>query len=323
MRRISRLSFLFVVGSLISSCATSGPPNTGTSLLKTTPPEKITLSMPKGWDDSIMDKINEGKGLKKRIAVLDFEGNEKLEGKVDLKLSDMLITSLVQTGKFDIIERTKIEKLINEQKLGISGMIDESTAAEMGKILGAEYVVFGTVTSATQQNFDKFGYELVVIEVVIDVRAVETTTGKILLAERSIGKSESKIIKSSQGTVISGAIDYNLAYANAARQSIDNIGIKIGYLYPLLGYVVRADGNKITVDIGEDRGVKLNNVFIVFRIGEEILHPVTGKHIGWNKDVLASIIIETTEKELSSGKYLKWKSPDIQVKPGDLVISAN
>ena len=319
----SRVSIFFVVATIISNCASTDPTITALSNFNSIPPGKISLSMPSGWDDSIIDKINEGKGLKKRIAVLDFEGNEKLEGKVELKLSDMLITSLVQSGKFDLIERTKINNLINEQKLGMSGMIDESTAAEMGKILGAEYVVFGTVTSATQQNYDKFGYELVVIEVVIDVRAVETTTGKILLAESSSGKSESKIIKSSQGTVVSGAIDYNSAYAISARQSIDNIGMKIAALYPLLGYVVKSDENSVTLDIGENRGAKLNDVFIVFRIGEEIMHPVTGKHIGWNKKVLASIIIETTEMELSIGTYLKLKSPEKYAKPGDLVISAN
>lgn len=322
MRANHRSVYLFIVAFLFSACA-STEPTKSSSPFKPTPPASITLSMPGGWDDSIIDKIKEGESLKKRIAVLDFEGNEKLEGKVDLKLSDMLITSLAQTGKFDLIERTKIDNVINEQKLGMSGLIDESTAAEMGRILGAEYVVFGTITSATQQSFDKFGYELVVIEVVIDVRAVDTNTGKILLAERSVGKSENKIIKSSQGTVVSGAIDYNSAYASAARKSIDNIGMKIGHLYPLLGYVVMTDGNQITLDMGEDRGVRLQNVFIVFRIGEEILHPVTGKHIGWSKEVLASIIIETTEKSLSTGKYLKWKSPDMPVKPGDLVISAN
>lgn len=58
-------------------------------------------------------------------------------------------------------------------------------------------------------------------------------------------------------------------------------------------------------------------------MGEEILHPVTGKRVGWAKEVLASIKIETTEKELSIGKYLKWKSVDKQTKPGDLVISTN
>ena len=38
--------------------------------------------MPPGWDDSIIDKIKTGESNKKILAVLDFEGNEKLKGKV-------------------------------------------------------------------------------------------------------------------------------------------------------------------------------------------------------------------------------------------------
>lgn len=279
------------------------------------------LSMPPGWDDSIIDRIKEGKGLKKRVAVLEFTGNDKLEGKVDLKLSDMLITTLVKSGKFDVIERTQIEKVLEEQKLGMSGVIDESTAVEVGKILGAEYVVFGVVTSATQQNVDKFAYMLVVIEVAIDIRVVDAVTGKILVAEHASGESESKVVKTSAGTVVSGAVDYNSAYARSAKNAIDEIGGKIGKLFPLLGYVVQTEGMKVTTDIGEERGVLKGDSFIVFRVNDEIIHPITGKHIGWNKDVLAAISINRTEITLSVGAVIKKKAPETLIKPGDLVIS--
>jgi len=312
--------FIFII-IFTAGCAASS--STTKSSSEPTKPAATALSMPSGWDDSIIDRIKEGKGLKKRVAVLEFSGNSDLEGKVDLKLSDMLITSLVKSGKFDVIERTQIEKVLNEQKLGMSGIIDESTAAEVGKLLGAEYVIFGVVTSATQQNIDKFAYTLVVVETSIDVRVVDAVTGKIIVAERATGKSESKIVKTSDGTVVSGAVDFDSEYSTSAQKAIDKIGDKIGTLFPLLGYVVQVEGMKVTLDIGEERGASSGDSFIVIRVTDELLHPVTGKRIGWNKEVLATITINTTEKTLSIGTIVKKKSSETIIKPGDLIISVN
>lgn len=319
--QISRIVFFVFIVIYVAGCAASS--STTKSNKKPMKPSAIALSMPSGWDDSIIDRIKEGKGLKKRIAVMEFAGNSKFDGKVDLKLSDMLITSLVKSGKFDVIERTQIELVLSEQNLGMSGIIDESTAVEVGKLLGAEYVLFGVVTSATQQEIDKFAYTLVVIETSIDVRVIDAETGKIIVAEHASGKSESKVIKSSEGTVVSGAVDYDSEYASSAQNAIDIIGEKIGTLFPLLGYVVQVEDMKITTDIGEERGAAKGDSFIVIRVTDEILHPVTGKRIGWNKEVLASIIINTTEKTLSEGTVVEKKTPETVVQPGDLIISVN
>ena len=42
------------------------------------------ITLPSGWDDSIIEQIKAGKSTKNILAVLDFEGNEKLKGKVDV-----------------------------------------------------------------------------------------------------------------------------------------------------------------------------------------------------------------------------------------------
>ena len=143
----------------------------------------IPLTMPSGWNDKFLSKMETGESLKNIIAVLDFEDNDKLAGKVELKLADMLITSLVKTNKFNVIERNKLGKVLEEHKLQAVGLTDPaSNAIELGKLVGAENVIFGTVSSATQQKIDKFSYDLIRIEVSIDVRAVNTTTGEIIFS---------------------------------------------------------------------------------------------------------------------------------------------
>jgi curli biogenesis system outer membrane secretion channel CsgG len=319
MNKNNILFFSFLIIALfLSGCAT----NTTSSSKKNIPPKKHggTISMPSGWDDSIIDRIKAGKSTKKVLAVLDFEGNNKLKGKVDLKMSDMLTTSLFKTARFEIVERNKIDKVFKEQNLGLSGMVDENTAAEVGKLLGAEYVVFGSITSATRKDEDKFGYILVRIEVGIDVRAVNTSSGKLLLSESALGVSKSKLVKTADGVIVSGAVDYNSAYADASRDAIMKVGSKIADLSPLIGFVLTVDPNQILIDIGEEQGVKNGDTFVAFAVGDEILHPATGKHIGWKKEILQELKVVSTEKIMSSTVKIRSQSSK-QLNPGDFVIS--
>jgi len=308
---------IVIVALLFSGCTT-----TPSVKLEDVPSSKVggTISMPSGWDDSIIDKIKVGKSTKKVLAVLDFEGNEKLKGKVDLKMSDMLTTSLVKTARFEIVERNKIDKVFKEQNFGLSGMVDENTAAEVGKLLGAEYVVFGSITSATRKDIDKFGYILVRIEVGIDVRAVNTTTGKILLSESAIGVSESKLVTTADGVIVSGAVDYNSAYADASRDAISIAGRNIADLSPLIGFVLTVDPNQVLIDVGEEQGVRNGDTFVAFSVGDEIFHPATGKHIGWKKEVLQELKVVSTEKRMSTVVTIRLQS-NKQLNSGDFVIS--
>ena len=317
-KKITLFSSIVVIILFLASCApTTAPSNSGIK-----PPAQASgsISMPSGWDDSVIDKIKAGESIKKVLAVLDFEGNDKLKGKVDLKMSDMLTTSLVNTARFEVVERNKIDKVFQEQNFGMSGMVDDATAAEVGKILGAEYVVFGSITSATRKDIDKFGYILIRIEVGIDVRAVNTSTGKILLSEAAIGVSESKLVTSANGTIVSGAIDYNSAYADASRDAIEKIGKKIADLSPLIGFVLSVDSEQILIDIGEEQGVKNGDKFVAFTVGDEILHPATGKRIGWKKEILQELKIVSTEKAMSTAKKIRSQSMK-KLNPGDFVIS--
>jgi curli biogenesis system outer membrane secretion channel CsgG len=306
-----------IIALFLSGCA----PTTSVKL-ETTPSAKVggAISMPSGWDESIIDKIKAGKSTKKILAVLDFEGNEKLSGKVDLKMSDMLTTSLVKTARFEIVERNKIDKVFKEQNFGMSGIVDVNTAAEVGKLLGAEYVVFGSITSATRKDIDKFGYILVRIEVGIDVRSVNTTTGKIMLSESAIGVSESDLVKTADGTIIRGAVDYNSAYADASRDAITKVGSKIADLSPLIGFVLSVDPNQVLIDVGEEQGVKIGDSFVAFTVGDEILHPATGKHFGWKKEILQELKVISTEKTMSNVVKIRSQSTK-QINPGDFVIS--
>lgn len=103
------------------------------------------------------------------VAILYFDYQGKTEGMTVLRkgLAQMLITDLSSNEAFQIVERDRLEELLAEQKLGLEGKLDSATAAKVGKLLGARYVVLG-------------GYFDFAQALRIDARLVEVETGKIL-----------------------------------------------------------------------------------------------------------------------------------------------
>lgn len=114
------------------------------------------------------------------VAVLDFTGlmigqgvNSAPLGKA---VSSMLITELTGRPGIRVIERYRLQDLLTEQKLALSGRVDESTAVEIGKILGAQYVIHGQVTSI----FD---------ELRMDMRAIDVETSEVIEAQKMTDKT--------------------------------------------------------------------------------------------------------------------------------------
>ncbi len=81
-----------------------------------------------------------------KIAIVEFTdlyGNVPMFGKY---VSEELITRMYTTRRFEVVERQMLNRVLEEQKLGTSGLIDESSAAAIGRMLGVQAIATGTIT---------------------------------------------------------------------------------------------------------------------------------------------------------------------------------
>ncbi len=110
------------------------------------------------------------------LAVLDLKDGGSMGPDVqDLSnlgagLAMMLTTEMMRNPRATLVERDQIKQLVAEQGLTLSGMVDAATAIEVGKLLGARYMLFGTYTD-------------VMSRLRIDVRVVEVETGRLRQAK--------------------------------------------------------------------------------------------------------------------------------------------
>ncbi len=109
-------------------------------------------------------------------------------------ISDNLVSRLVTNKYYTVIERTELSKVLEEQALSLSGMIDESQATEVGKLLGAEGLIMGSGTYSIKDNGNWETYKVKKEEkkryriyrgvtVKINFKIVNVTTGTIVVSK--------------------------------------------------------------------------------------------------------------------------------------------
>src|SRR5690554_6928204 len=87
------------------------------------------------------------------VAIVDFTNNSgRYLPQIGESASEILGVLLVENQVFNVVERQKLRTIMEEQSLVASGLVDnEQSAIEMGKLLGADLVITGSVLSYGDQ----------------------------------------------------------------------------------------------------------------------------------------------------------------------------
>ena len=129
---------------------------------------------------------------KPSIGVADFKNDTSAAwwyGGAGHDLAGMLSNELSATEKFRMVERAKLGAVLEEQDLAASGRVAKGSAAKIGKLTGAKYLVMGTVTAYEEKTQGggggisfggiSLGGKKDDAYISIDIRVVDTTTGEI------------------------------------------------------------------------------------------------------------------------------------------------
>lgn len=260
------------------------------------------------------------KQLKKRVAVFSFDDKSNHHHHwwtgqpVGEGMSDMLVTALVKTGKYQVMERQEMNKVLEEQQLGLSGVVTQETAAQVGKMLGVELAIFGSVTEfgysegSTGGRINNMGFGVGVksskATVGIDIRFVNTTTGEILKAE-SVRKDKSKKGISLDTEKFSfdnqNQFDESLV-GKATREAIDEIVTFCDGVVENIPWQAKivTGSPKIIINAGALSGVNVGDVYVVIRGGEELVDPDTGLSLGTTETQVGTI--KVTNNNIGNGK---------------------
>ncbi|NLW55618.1 MAG: hypothetical protein GX050_03165 [Firmicutes bacterium] len=285
-----------------------------------------------------------------KIAVLPFDDGSIQdrwwdEGHWDVGkgISDEFVTEFLKTKRFRLIEREQIDKVLEEQDFGQSGRVDAKTAANIGKILGVDFLVMGRVTEFSLKSTEvsglsfKSGLGLGVKStnaiVAIDARLVDTNTAEIIASATGRGdkRSTNLSVAVDWSTVALGSDEFrttNLGIAlreavtSAAKQLADQAyssGRKVSPAAKLKGVVAYASGDRVIINIGSSTGVKTDMVFVVKRVLEVVKDPITEEVIDEVTETVAEIKVAEVKERSATCTVLKRLSGDLTTEVGDLV----
>ena len=255
---------------------------------------------------SLIAQINSDE--KVRVAVLDFDYSAlsnpqwllNIFGGTASGVSDIFVNQLVKTDQYKVIERSRLDAVLAEQNLGASGRVDPSTAAQIGRILGVEVVIIGSVTQFDLQKkgttFGLFGVNVGGQSteglVTLNIRAVNTTTGEIIMVAEGSGVGTQKddqvyVFGMGGGTTTSNE---GKLLSIATQKAVDEIIVemddnnsKLSAVPKVLpnvdGLVADVSGNTVVINKGSGDGYRVGLKLSIERVGKEIKDPETGEVI--------------------------------------------
>ncbi len=258
-------------------------------------------------------------GLKKRIAVVDFEDRSGWGHNIGTGLADMLVTELVKSGNFMVVERQELSKILEEQGLGMSGVVTPQSAAQVGQVLGVELMVMGSVTEFGEKKSGLGGsigrlgiggkLSKKKARAAVDIRLVNTSTSEIVLAEKAEGEDGSTGLDNvSVSDIDFGNPTYwdNTMLGKASRKAIDKCVKFISKAMdkiPWQGKIIKADDSgTIYMKPGSAGGVKAGMEFAVYSKGEELIDPDTGLSLGSEESRIGRIKVA---QDIGDGKACK------------------
>ena len=208
-------------------------------------------------------------GSRMSVAVLPFSHKGIISSAGEM-VYDGLIESFDNLRRFNIVaRREELESVLEELKLSQTDLVDESKALKVGKMVAAEAILSGSVIETERD-----------IEVIARLINTETTT--VMATKDVYGQ------------------DKSLSYLHYL---LNGLALKFKHAFPLVeGLVIKVKGKEVFADLGKNRNLKKEMKFIIYREGEKVIHPVTGKFLGYDTKVLGEATVVQVFEEFSKGK---------------------
>lgn len=292
---------------------------------------------------------------KKLVAVLDFDygtvrtavqayfGSDQDVGK---GISLLLEQKLVQDGKYRVIDRNSMDKILKEQNFSNSDRVDPTSAAKIGRILGVSAIITGSITQFGRDDkhigtggggygLGRFGLggigkneSKAVVNVtakIIDINtaeilAVATGSGESKRGGFSAGGGGGGWTGGGGGQVDMGSSNFansilgeavNGAVANLGQQLDDKADSLPTVKVVVAGLVADVTGNTLIINVGTKAGLKVGDHLGVFHKGKEIRDPATGKVLKTLETRLGDVTITETDEASATGTFSGPTPPQV------------
>ncbi|MBA7516186.1 hypothetical protein ES705_08232 [subsurface metagenome] len=265
-----------------------------------------------------------------RIAVVGITSTApgyfwRSDSPLSLGATDLMINALLSTNRFRVFERAKLDLLLQEQNFQhFSGLVDQTTAVKLGKMIGVDAILTGSITNI---SFKKSGGIKIgpikvgksYAKVVMTIRIIDVTTGEILFSTVQEEEASKSAVSGVLPIPIPGGIGFSHQEAVDVLSAIELICNKVVLNFvakidkkniavnsaPLEGYVVKVVSTssggivQVYINLGASSGIRVGEEIRIYREGEVILDPKTNEILDRELDIIAQARITKVKDKLS------------------------
>ena len=238
--------------------------------------------------------------------------------------ADLMVNALLSTNRFRVFERAKLDAILQEQNFQhFSGLVDQATAVKLGKMIGVDAIVTGSITNISFKKAEglkigplKLGKSSA--RVTMTIRIIDVTTGEILFStvqeEQASKSGVSFVLPTNIGSIgfsqkeavdVLSAVELicnKVALDFVAKIDQKNVAVSSA---PLEGYVVKVESTssggitRVYINLGENFGIRVGEEVRIYREGEVILDPKTNEVLDRELDLIAQAKVMEVRDKLS------------------------
>ena len=265
-----------------------------------------------------------------RIAVVGITSTApgyfwRSDSPLSLGATDLMINALLSTNRFRVFERSKLDLILQEQNFQhFSGLVDQTTAVKLGKMIGVDSILTGSLTNVAftkgeRFKFGPFKFRKSYIKVVMAIRIIDVTTGEILYSTIQEEEASKSDISGVLPIPIPGGIGFSKQEAVDILSAVELICNKVVLNFvakmdrktvelssaPLEGYVVKVESTssgeiiRVYINLGANSGIKVGDEVRIYREGEVILDPKTNEVLDRELDLIAQARVMEVREEIS------------------------
>ncbi|MDO8734786.1 MAG: CsgG/HfaB family protein [Elusimicrobiota bacterium] len=254
---------------------------------------------------------------KDKIAMFPFSGIRQ-DYNMTSTIENEMTSLLVNQKRFDVIERGELGRIIKEQQLQSTGLIEVSDAVSIGKIGGIKYAVLGSVPNVNYSSRQVFNESTGKNELEVDalvvfqVKIIDVQTAAITFSETFKMKPGGGLLGGIFGGGDASADPETMLASMVKRYFEKDIDKKMSNAFPVEGSILSMDKKSVVIDIGSESGVEEGmKLDVIFQ--EKKLNPKTQKEITIEKKVG---VLKVTEVSGAESAVCKIKDGEDVIKEG-------
>ena len=164
-----------------------------------------------------------------RIAVLNFQNKGIVDKNFDraelISVSDYAYETLLDAGRFELVERNRLREITDELALGNTGLVADPNMP--GQLKAADFLLMGSINAVTTRKAETSvvgaGTERFQVTASISMRLVDVETGQVAMAVAGRGKGKNKLVKAPLKIIRIGTAELDSRLLDdALRAAIDD-----------------------------------------------------------------------------------------------------